>query len=58
MNVNLQKKQIFATGSESLTYKLRLIWNSSCFLKETPSNNVQLWQYLAVKMSFIFQFHK
>ena len=42
--VNFTKKQIFATGLENVTHKLRLAWNSSCCFKETPSKNVQLWQ--------------
>ena len=51
------KKLVFATGSANWTYILRVIWNSSGYSKETLSKIVQLWQYLAIKLSFIFQFH-
>ena len=36
------KKSIFAIGSEKLTHKLRLVWNSLWWLKETSSKIVQL----------------
>ena len=51
------KKLIFATGSQNWTGKLRLILNSSRWLKETPSKIVQLWQYLSMTLSFIFHFN-
>ena len=48
MTVNLKKKKE--------KDELRVIWNSSCCSKETPSKNVRLWQYVAMKLSFIFKF--
>ena len=47
---------ITATGLGNLTHKLRLISNSLCCSKETHSKYVLLWQYLAMKFSFIFEF--
>ena len=41
MVVNRSKKLILAAGSENWTHKLRLIWNSSCWLEESLSKIVQ-----------------
>ena len=51
-----QKIYLDATSPENCTHKLRLIWNSLCCSKETPSKNVQLWQFTVMKLSFTFEF--